>query len=56
MSGKLGRIDYNVGLLNKSFRSGAGGRTNIFDADRHFIDRRDDVWTGSGEDCAPARA
>lgn len=50
VSGKLGRLDYNVGLLNQSFRSGAGGRTNIFDANGAFIERRDDVWTGSGED------
>lgn len=50
VSGKLGKLDYNLGLLNQSFRSGAGGRTNIFDANGVFIDRRDDVWTGSGED------
>jgi outer membrane receptor for ferrienterochelin and colicins len=50
ISGKLGKFDYNLGLQNNSFRSGAGGRTNIFDANHAFIDRREDVWTGSGED------
>src|SRR5688572_26304109 len=50
VSGKLGRFDYNLGLQNNSFRSGAGGRTLIYAADRTFIERRDDVWTGSGED------
>ncbi|HEX8225726.1 MAG TPA: TonB-dependent receptor [Allosphingosinicella sp.] len=50
VSGKLGKFDYNVGLQNNSFRSGAGGRTLIYGPDRAFIERRDDVWTGSGED------
>jgi hypothetical protein len=50
VSGKLGKLDYNVGLRNDSFRSGAGGRTDIFDAGHRFIDHREDVWTGSGED------
>jgi outer membrane receptor for ferrienterochelin and colicins len=50
VSGKLGKLDYNFGLLNQSFRSGAGGRTLIYAADGAFIERRDDVWTGSGED------
>jgi hypothetical protein len=50
ISGKLGKFDYNLGVQNNSFRSGAGGRTNIYAADGRFIERRDDVWTGSGED------
>ena len=50
ISGKLGKFDYNVGLLNQSFRSGAGGRTEIYDAGHKLIEHRDDVWTGSGED------
>jgi outer membrane receptor for ferrienterochelin and colicins len=49
VSGKLGKVDYTLGLQNQSFRSGAGGRTNIFDANHNFIDHREDVWTGSGE-------
>lgn len=50
VSGKLGRFDYNVGLQNNAFRSGAGGRTLIYAPDGAFVERRDDVWTGSGED------
>jgi len=50
VSGKLGQFDYNVGLQNNSFRSGAGGRTLVYAADRSLIERRHDVWTGSGED------
>ncbi|HEX8621765.1 MAG TPA: TonB-dependent receptor [Allosphingosinicella sp.] len=50
VSGKLGKLDYNVGLQNNAFRSGAGGRTNVFNAGGEFIERRHDVWTGSGED------
>lgn len=50
VSGKLGKLDYNFGLQNNSFRSGAGGRTNVFATDGAFIEHRDDVWTGSGED------
>ena len=50
VSGKLGKFDYNVGLQNNSFRSGAGGRTLIYAANGAFIERRDDAWTGSGED------
>jgi outer membrane receptor for ferrienterochelin and colicins len=49
VSGKLGKVDYTIGLQNQSFRSGAGGRTNIFDANHAFIEHREDVWTGSGE-------
>jgi outer membrane receptor for ferrienterochelin and colicins len=49
VSGKLGKIDYTLGLQDQSSHSGAGGRTNIFDADRAFIEHRDDVWTGSVE-------
>ncbi|MET1110428.1 MAG: TonB-dependent receptor plug domain-containing protein [Allosphingosinicella sp.] len=50
VSGKLGRFDYNVGLQNNSFRSGASGRTLVYAADRSPIERRFDHWTGSGED------
>ncbi len=50
ISGKLGKFDYNLGLQNNSFRSGAGGRTLIYGPDFSFIEHRDDVWTGSGED------
>lgn len=50
VSGKLGRFDYNLGLQNSSFRSGAGGRTLVYAADRSLIERRHDAWTGSGED------
>ena len=50
MSGKKGRIDYTVGLQNQSFRCGAGGRTNIFNAAGERTEARDDVFTGSGEE------
>lgn len=50
VSGKLGRLDYNLGLQNQSFRSGAGGRTLVYAPDHSLIERRHDVWTGSGED------
>jgi outer membrane receptor for ferrienterochelin and colicins len=57
VSGKLGRLDYNLGLQNQSSHSGANGRTNIFNANREFIEQRNDVWTGSVEDVrASARA
>lgn len=49
VSGKLGKVDYTIGLQNQSSHSGAGGRTNIFDADHGFIEHREDVWTGSVE-------
>jgi hypothetical protein len=49
VSGKLGKIDYNVGLQNQSSHSGANGRTNIFNAAGEFIEHRNDVWTGSVE-------
>ncbi|MFL6844778.1 MAG: TonB-dependent receptor plug domain-containing protein [Allosphingosinicella sp.] len=49
VSGKLGKLDYTLGLQNQSSHSGAGGRTNIFDPDHAFIEHREDVWTGSVE-------
>ncbi|HEX9965688.1 MAG TPA: TonB-dependent receptor plug domain-containing protein [Allosphingosinicella sp.] len=49
VSGKKGRIDYTIGLQNQSFRSGANGRTNIFNEAGHRTEARNDVFTGSGE-------
>jgi hypothetical protein len=49
VSGKLGKLDYTVGLQNNSSHSGAGGRTNIFNANHEFIEHREDVWTGNVE-------
>jgi hypothetical protein len=49
VSGKKGRIEYNLGLQNNSFRSGANGRTNIFRANGERIEARNDVFTGNGE-------
>ena len=49
VSGKVGRIEYTIGLENNAFRSGAGGPTRIFDADGGFVDLREDVFTGNGE-------
>jgi outer membrane receptor for ferrienterochelin and colicins len=49
LSGKLGKLDYTIGLQNQSSHSGASGRTNVFDADHQFIEHREDSWTGSVE-------
>jgi hypothetical protein len=49
VSGKKGRIEYTVGLQNQSFRSGANGRTNIFNAAWDRTEARYDVFTGNGE-------
>ncbi|HYW17040.1 MAG TPA: TonB-dependent receptor plug domain-containing protein [Allosphingosinicella sp.] len=49
VSGKKGNIDYTVGLQNQSYRSGANGRTNIFNAAGERTEARYDVFTGNGE-------
>jgi hypothetical protein len=49
VSGKKGKIEYTLGLQNQSFRSGANGRTNIFNAAGDRTEARNDVFTGNGE-------
>jgi hypothetical protein len=49
VSGKKGDFDYTIGLQNQSFRSGANGRTNIFNAAGDRTEARYDVFTGNGE-------
>jgi hypothetical protein len=49
VSGKKGSLQYTLGLQNQSFRSGAGGRTNIFNSAGERTEARYDVFTGSGE-------
>lgn len=49
VSGIEGPVEYTLGVENQSFRSGAGGITQIFGPDGTFRQVYDDVWTGSGE-------
>ena len=49
VSGRKGKFEYTVGLQNQSFRSGANGRTNIFNAAGERTEARNDVFTGNGE-------
>ena len=48
ISGRLGSIEYEVGLNNdEARRSAAGGPTLIYDALANVIETREDVWTAN---------
>lgn len=47
LSGKLGRVEYTVGLSNLSSRGGAGGETLIERADGTLLERREDELTAN---------
>jgi hypothetical protein len=49
VSGARGLFDYTVGLANQANHSGAGGPTDIFNADGSFRERREDAWTGEND-------
>jgi hypothetical protein len=46
ISGSKGRVDYTLGLDNNANHSGAGGDTNIYNADGSFREYRYEEWTG----------
>ena len=46
VSGSRPLLDYSIGLDNNANHSGAGGGTDIFNADGSLREVRDDVWTG----------
>jgi hypothetical protein len=46
ISGSHGRMDYTLGLKNDANHSGAGGATQIRNADGSVREQRDDAWTG----------
>jgi hypothetical protein len=47
MSGTSGPVQYTLGLDNRGNRSGAGGPTWIFDANRSLMETRDEQWRGN---------
>lgn len=50
LSGRLGPVEYNLGLDNQSYRSGAGGPTWIYGPDGVTLtELRDETWHGDGE-------
>ena len=46
VSGSQGPFDYTVGVDNSANHSGAGGGTNIYNADGSFREYRNEAWTG----------
>ncbi|MDQ3280192.1 MAG: TonB-dependent receptor [Acidobacteriota bacterium] len=44
IGGTKGRVEYTFGLDNNGNRSGAGGPTEIFSANRTLIENRDEDW------------
>ena len=49
VSGTVGKVDYTLGLDNRSSRSGASGATWIYDSSRTLAEERDDLWTSDVE-------
>ncbi|HKR63312.1 MAG TPA: TonB-dependent receptor plug domain-containing protein [Thermoanaerobaculia bacterium] len=49
LSGTQGPVQYTLGLDNRGNRSGAGGPTEIFTADRTLMEERDEQWRGNVE-------
>ncbi|HYO77931.1 MAG TPA: TonB-dependent receptor plug domain-containing protein, partial [Thermoanaerobaculia bacterium] len=49
VSGTKGPVQYTLGLDNRGSRSGAGGPTWIYNADRSLREERDEEWRGNAE-------
>ncbi|HEX8644988.1 MAG TPA: TonB-dependent receptor plug domain-containing protein [Allosphingosinicella sp.] len=49
LSGQTGPFEWTLGLENQAGEGGAGGPTQIFDADRNIIELREDEWTSRTE-------
>jgi hypothetical protein len=49
LSGQTGPVEWTLGLENQANRSGAGGRTQIFNANRDLIELRDDEFFGNSD-------
>lgn len=49
VSGTKGPVQYTLGLDNRGNRSGAGGPTAIYGADRSLAETRDEQWRGNSE-------
>jgi outer membrane receptor for ferrienterochelin and colicins len=49
VSGTKGPVQYTLGLDNRGNRSGAGGPTSIYGADRSLAEIRDEQWRGNAE-------
>ena len=47
VSGQTGPVEWTFGLENQGGRSGAGGRTQIFNRDRSLRELRDEHWTSN---------
>jgi outer membrane receptor for ferrienterochelin and colicins len=46
VTGAKGAFDYTLGFKNEGNHSGAGGPTDIYNADGSFREHREDEWTG----------
>jgi hypothetical protein len=49
VSGQTGPVEWTFGLENQAGRSGAGGRTQIFNRDRSLRELRDDGFTANSD-------
>jgi outer membrane receptor for ferrienterochelin and colicins len=49
VSGTKGPVQYTLGIDNRGNRSGAGGPTWIYGADRSLMELRDDEWRGNSD-------
>lgn len=49
VSGAKGAFDYTLGFKNDASHSGAGGPTDIYNADGSFREHREDEWTGEND-------
>lgn len=49
LSGARGLLDYTLGFSNQANHSGAGGPTDIYNADGSFREHREEEWTGEND-------
>lgn len=49
VSGTQGPVQYTLGIDNRGNRSGAGGPTEIYRADRTLMEERDEQWRGNSD-------
>ncbi|MFC5578273.1 TonB-dependent receptor plug domain-containing protein [Lysobacter niabensis] len=49
VTGAKGAFDYTLGFKNEANHSGAGGPTDIYNADGSFREHREDEWTGEND-------